>query len=149
MHLVRLLGAMVLWGGVTGCGSIYHETRNELPPEPAAESRIRLDEARQACAAVQAAGVRLAQQLERGKPADVLSTGFDRLEVAVFDLERRVLAASDALTRSGGQDGATGELEEIRDAAAEWRAFVGTHRKSAQEDQLRHLQPLLGRSVGR
>jgi hypothetical protein len=132
------LFAIGSWG--SGCSSIYHRTRAQLPPEPTAELSLRVEEAKQAEHRVEQAVARLEDRLRRSErdPA----TEFDRLAAAAYELERRVQAASVVAERHGAATGTEAELERLRRQALHWRTFVEGNRRVDRITQLQELEAL-------
>lgn len=128
-----------------GCTSIYHRTRSDLPPEPAAEVELRISEARKAEDQARQAGRKLLGHLRQGKPGATISADFDRLEAAAFELERRALAARDAVQPPGGSAEATAEIERLLQSAQAWLACVQTNRSAAPATQIAQLEAVLNR----
>ncbi len=129
--------------GATGCSSIYHRTRSELPPDPAVELELRLADARRAEEQAAQAGRKLGAHLRQGRADAVIAADFDRLEVAGFELERRTLAARDANSRIGEPAEAALEIERLLNRAAAWIGFVRQHRAAPQESRMAALEKLL------
>jgi hypothetical protein len=140
--ICRLLW-LALGISATGCTSIYHRTRTELPPEPTAELNLRVAEATQAEREVRAAGARLLQTLRRQKPRALAETEFDRLETAAFDLERRAWAARDAAERCGNPEAFAGEIERLRQQSDAWLGYIRANRSAAPATQLEQLEDRL------
>ncbi len=128
---------------VAGCTSIYHRTRSEMPPDPAAEVELRLAEARHAEAQASQAGKKLLANLRKGKVDTLISADFDRLEAAGFELERRALAVRDASARNGDGAKVTAEIERLLRSAQSWLAYVQVNRSTERKIQTGHLEALL------
>ena len=129
--------------GQFSCTSIYHRTQKYLPPEPAAELKIRLAEVAEAEKRAKQAAAKLLDNLQREKPGTVIDTDFDRLEVAAFDLERRASAARDAAERCGKSADVGGEIERLKRQAQSWLQYVQGNRTANRETQVQQLQALL------
>lgn len=130
-----------------GCTSIYHRTRSELPADPAAEVELRLQEARQAADQASQAARKLLGHLRQAKSGAVISTDFDRLEAAAYELERRTLAARDATARHDTAAEWIAELERLLGQAQAWLACVQAHRTSERAKQINQLETLLARQT--
>ena len=133
--------ALSLW--TTGCTNLYHRTRAQLPPDPAAEADLRIAETAQAEAAVQRAGAILLDNLQADKSAAAIQTDFDRLEAAAFDFERRALTAADAVKRSGDPGRFAGEMERLGGKARSWLEYVRLNRTIDRSQQRQNLRPLI------
>jgi len=131
----------------TGCQSIYHQTRSGLPPEPAAEVELRINEARQAADRAHLAGKKLLGHLRQGKVDSTLSADFDRLETAAFEVERRALAARDAAERNGANPDVPAEIERLLRNAQAWLAYVQSNRSADRATQIGQLEALLDRTA--
>ena len=140
---LRLALLVALAIGLTGCTSIYHRTQSRLPTEPAAELALRLDEARTSARLVEQAAVKLHDSLRRGRPGVTIEAGFDRLEAAGYELERRALAVSDTAERLGQSADASVEIAQLTGQAQTWLDFVKSSREAEAVDQLGKLESLL------
>jgi hypothetical protein len=129
-----------------GCTSIYHRTRSDLPPEPAAEAELRISEARKAEDQARQSGRKLLGHLRQAKPGATISADFDRLEAAAFELERRALAARDAVEPPGGNPEVTSAIEVLLHTAQSWLAYVQTNRSVEPATQVGQLEALLDRT---
>jgi len=138
-----LLFALLI--AVTGCTSIYHRTRSDLPAEPAAEVELRISEARKAEDQARQAARNLLGHLRQAKPGATISADFDRLEAAAFEMERRALAARDAVEPPGGNTEATTAIERLLQSAQTWLAYVQSNRPTAPATQIAQLEALLNR----
>ncbi|MCL4176858.1 MAG: hypothetical protein KJ072_03815 [Verrucomicrobia bacterium] len=141
--VVCLLWLIAISHGGNGCSSIYHQTRDQLPPEPLAELNLRVAEAREAETRVEQAGAQLRKQLCQPHPDTFTAADFDRLETATFELERRVLAACQAAARSGGSACFDTEIARLRRRTSVWQGYVEIHRAADPATRLRQLDSLL------
>jgi hypothetical protein len=99
-------------------------------------------EARQAGKQCDKAAARLLDSLQHQKSGAVIQVDFDRLETAAFDLERRVLAATDAAarcTKAGQSEDALGQLG---CRAQTWLEYVHVNRAADPTQQLQNLRVL-------
>lgn len=126
--------------GAVGCSSIYHKTRNRLPPESSAELRLRIEETVRAERQTQQAAEKLARSLQRHEPLAILETDFDRLEAAAFDFERRALAARDVTEGCSEPSASAMEVDRLSREAESWLGFIATNRAADLTTQLRELQ---------
>jgi hypothetical protein len=133
----------------TGCKSIYKQTRSDLPPEPAAELRLRVAEARHAEGQVQQSGQKLQRDLKHTLDVNSIRIDFDRIEAAAYELERRVQAGREALGRQAGANEFAKEIEFLQQQAAAWQDFVTANRHTAAAIQARQLAPLLRDSASK
>ncbi len=108
-----------------------------------AELNLRVAEAREAETRVDQAGAELRQQLGQPHPKTFAEFDFDRLKTATFELERRVLAASQAAARSGGSTSFDTEIARLRRRTSDWQAYVEIHRAADPATRLRQLDSLL------
>lgn len=129
--------------GGTGCNSIYQRTQATLPPGPTAELGMRVAEARRAESLAGQAGRKLFEHLNRGLSGEIIQADFDRLEVAAFELERRVLAARDAQARCSEPAELAGEIEQLKQRANSWQEYVQANRQADTTTQSRRLDALL------
>ncbi len=136
-----LLFALLI--GAAGCASIYHQTRGDLPPEPAAEVELRISEARKADDQMRQAGRKLLSHLRHAKPPATISPDFDRLEAAAFELERRALAARDAVEPPRQGVEAISEIGRLLEGSQTWLAFVQSNRLAEPATQIAQLEALL------
>jgi hypothetical protein len=127
----------------SGCTSTYHRAQAQLPPEPAAELSLRIAEAEQAERLARDAAQKLYNNLRQEDRREDLTVGFDRLEAAAYDLERRVLAARDAEEKCGKSDHSTAAIERLNTQAFAWIAYVETHRDREAPGRIRTLEVLL------
>lgn len=132
-----------LCAAVAGCNSIYHRSRPALSPDPCAELRLRLREARQAESAVAQAGGRLRDHLSRGVTGDAIRADLDRLEGAVLDLDRRVATARDAARACSDQAPLTSEVDRLAGRPASWLDYLHAAREAGPACQLPRLEELL------
>ena len=120
----------------TGCHSIYHRARETLPPDPCAQLRLRIDEARRAEAFAAQANGKLRASLDRRLTGPTLEADVDRLEMAAFELERRVAAARDVAPLCEEQPQLAGEIERLQLQARVWQNYVnGVRRTMAEPSQ--------------
>jgi hypothetical protein len=134
---------LIALGGGSGCTSIYHRYRAELPTGPSAELKLRIAETRRANdIAGQAAGL-LHNSLQGGLSGEVLQANFDRLESAAFELERRVLAARDSWKRCGEPADRVGEIEELHRRATSWLDYAQANRSANASTRALQLEVLL------
>lgn len=138
----RLMLAALL-AAVAGCNSIYHRSRPTLSPDPCAELRLRIHEARQAESAVAQAGGRLRDHLTRGVTGDALRADLDRLEGAVLDLDRRVATAREAARACPGQAPLTSEVDGLAGRSASWLDYLHAAREADPASRLPRLEELL------
>jgi len=136
-----LLFALLI--GAAGCASIYHQTRSGLPPEPPAEVELRISEARKAQDQARQAGRKLLGHLRQAKPGATIAADFDRLEAAAFELERRALAARDAVEPPRQGVEAISEIERFLESSQTWLAFVQSNRLAEPATQFAQLEALL------
>ena len=140
---MRLALLVALAIGLTGCTSIYHRTQSRLPTEPAAELALRLDEARKSRTLAEQAAAKLHDNLRRDRSGVTIEAGFDRLEAAGYELERRALAVSDTAERLGQSADASVEIAQLMGQAQTWLDFVRSSRTAEVPVQLRELESLL------
>jgi hypothetical protein len=136
-----------LWLAASGCNSIYHRTQTVLPPEPGAQLRLRMDEARRAETLAAQTGTRLRDDLARGMSGERLQADFDRLELAAFELQRRAAAARDVAASSEAHPELAGEIERLHLRSKAWLDYVQAARQAEPAAQVRRLESLLGRPV--
>ena len=129
--------------GVTGCTSMYHRTRKELPPDPAAELELRVAEATRAHKIAEQAGRKLLQNLQRQKSGTGVQFDFDRLEAAAYELERRVLAIENARARCESFTKFEADVNRLRQQTETWLQYVKNNRDAEPAAQFKHLRPLL------
>ena len=127
----------------TGCSSVYHRTRLKLPPGPCAQLKLRIEQARRAERFTVQAGSKLREHLHRTATGETLQTDLDRLAMAAFDLERRVMAAQDVAGVCEQQPQPAGEMELLRLRAKAWLDFIATARQADSMAQERQLDTLL------
>ena len=144
--LVRAFAGLCLMffaGGLAGCKSIYEQTRSALPPEPDAELRLRMDEARRAENTVEQAGQKLQRDLKHALSNDVIQVDFDRLEAVAFELERRALAARESLARCVETTESAKQIESLQRRATAWLEYIQANRHADADTQSRRLASLL------
>jgi hypothetical protein len=133
---------------VVGCTSVYHRTRTALPPDPAADVQLRIGEAREAGERTIQAARKLLKHLRQGTvDARVVAVDFDRLEAAAYDLDRRVWAARDAVTRTGEGEQRHAEVDQLAASAQAWLDYVQSQRSAERSAQIPRLEALLAPSV--
>jgi len=140
--LLCLTSALALIHCRPGCTGLYRKTQAQLPPDPEVEAGLRVAETLQAEKAVQRAGSELLADLQHDKSASIIEVGFDRLEAAAFDFERRALAAADAAKRSGDAAKFAVEIERLSGKARSWLEYVRLNRTLACSRQLENLRAL-------
>lgn len=104
---------------------------------------MRVAEARRAESLAGQAGRKLFEHLNRGLSGEIIQADFDRLEVAAFELERRVLAARDAQARCSEPAELAGEIEQLKQRANSWQEYVQANRQADTTTQSRRLDALL------
>jgi hypothetical protein len=140
---LALLLLLALGFAVSGCTSIYHRTRTKFPPEASAEARLRITEAQRAEAIASQAAGKLHDHLSRGFPAEAVDTDVNRLELAAWELERRVLAARDAAARCAEATSMASEIERLNRRAETWINYVQTSAQADNATRLHQLKALL------
>jgi hypothetical protein len=126
--------------GSCGCSSIYHQTRTQLPPEPKAELSLRLDEATETNRQLEKAGRQLLEVLRRRSTSAGIE--FDRLELAVHELERGVMAAAVAAQRCEPTAESEAKLESLQLRSRAWGAYVEANRAADPVTQEQKLEEL-------
>jgi len=138
--------------GLTGCTSIYHRTWDKLPPEPAAELTMRVEEAQAVEHLVRQAAAKLRADLEQGASGETIQVDFDRLEMQSLELQRRVLAARDASTHAGNHADLGAEIVRLEQRSKSWLDFVQANRHAEVATQVERLEGMLvevdGESAG-
>jgi hypothetical protein len=142
-----LLGLIAISTLGCGCSSIYHRTRAHIPPEPMAELSLRVAEARRAERLAQHAGVKLLENLRGGELPSITQSDFDRLEAATVELERRVLAADNALEQTGGPPDVAEEIDRLRRQWSVWWTYVEANRATDSASRLEQLDALVRGSL--
>ena len=107
-----------------GCRSIYQQTRGRLPPDPAAQLKLRVEEAQRAEKSAVAAETRLRDRLGRGLPHEAIAADVDRVEAATLELERRVASVRDAAARCPEPVASAGEIDRLHRRAQELQHWV-------------------------
>lgn len=133
-----LLLCLFCFGGA-GCGSIYQRTRAQLPPEPWAQLKFRVEEAQRTEKLAEQALEKLRVQLNRGLSGAAIEAEVDRVELAAFELERQGASVRDAAARCEGQTQFASEIERLHRRASELLEYVRAVRRggySAAERQL-------------
>jgi hypothetical protein len=145
--VVRGVARLVLFVALgliaTGCTSIYRRAQAQCPPTQSAELALRLSEAQKAEQITRQTAERLCGDLKRTDRASYCETDFDRLEVAAFDLDRRVLTARDMAERFGEPGAAAAEIGRLGRQAQSWLEFVQNQRTSDPTTRLKALEVLL------
>jgi hypothetical protein len=127
----------------TGCTSIYRRAQAQCPPSQSAELALRLSEAQKAEQITRQAAEILRADLKGTNRASHCETDFDRLEVAAFDLDRRVLTARDMAERCGESGAAAAEIGRLGWQAQSWLEYVQKQRTSDPALRLGALEVLL------
>jgi len=104
---------------------------------------MRLAEAKRAESSAVQAGRKLRDHLNRGLSGEIIQADFDRLELAVSDLDRRVLTSRDAQARCSAPAELAGEIERLRRRADAWRDYLQTSRRAEPGAQSEQLEALL------
>ena len=141
--IAGLLLLATLATGATGCTSLYRRAQGQLPPNVTAELNLRISEAQRAEQITRQAAARLYDDLTHGNRTSADQSGFDRLEAAAFDLERRVLAARDVAEKSGETANPSNVIEHLSQQARSWLEYVQNHRTADQAARLKTLENLL------
>jgi hypothetical protein len=141
--LAQLRWLVLLLLAATSCTSSYHRAQAQLPAEPAAALNLRLAEAEQAQRLAREAAQKLCNNLLHGDRREDLEVAFDRLEAAAYELQRRVLAASDAEEKCGKTDYSRAAIERLNTRALAWIAYVETHRDPDAPSRVGALEVLL------
>lgn len=138
--------------GLTGCISIYHRTWDKLPPEPAAELKMRVEEAKAAEHLARQAAVELREDLGQGASGETIQVDFDRLEMQARELQRRVLTARDASTHTGADAALAAEIGRLERRSNSWLDYVQAYRHAEKAIQVERLKAVLvevdGKSAG-
>jgi len=130
-----------------GCTSIYRRAQAQCPPTQSEELALRLSEAQKAEQITKQAAEILRADLKGTNRASHCETDFDRLEVAAFDLDRRVLTARAMSERCSEPGAATAEIGRLGRQAQSWLEYVQKQRASDPAIRLAELEVLLLRPV--
>jgi hypothetical protein len=112
-----------------------------------AELSLRIAEARRAEDLAEQAGVRLLENLRRGELPSIAQSDFDRLEATTVELERRVLAADNALEQTGGPPDVAEEIERLRRQWSVWSTYLEANRATDSASRLEQLDALFRGSL--
>jgi hypothetical protein len=113
-----------------------------LGAEPAAQVANRVAEARHCEEVADEAVDRLGDSLHHGLSGDLLQAGFDRVEAAGWELERRALTARDVLAVCPEQRASAAEIDRLQLRARALVEYVQTHRQADTAGQLQGLAVL-------
>lgn len=130
VHLARLGLALLLAGSTAACGSIYHRTGARFAADPCARLKSRMEEARRAEKSAEDADRTLRLRLNDARRHPALAADFDRVELAAFELDRRVAAAQDAMPQCPDAARFAGELDRLHTRASTLLETVRTLRTS-------------------
>lgn len=136
-----LLGA--LWLAFTGCAAVYHRTQQALPPDPAAQLTMRVEEARHAETFAAQAAAELRDDLSRHSNERTIQADLDRLELAARDLQRRTAAAWEFAASCKGHPAAVEDIDRLDLRAKAWLEYVQAARQSGPAAQAQRLANLL------
>ena len=134
---------MALWLTASGCKSVYERTQPLLPPDPCAQLKMRIEDARRWERVTAEAGGQLRDHLKRSPSAEAIQTDFDRLEMSAFELQRRTNEARDAAGSCEQQKQFSDDLDGLDASAKAWLDYVHTYRQAEAVAQTRQLDNLL------
>jgi hypothetical protein len=105
---------LVVVPGSLGCSSsAYHRAQQRLPPNPADQLAMRVEEARRAETTADAANAKLDARLAGGLSGTASSGDIARPAAAAHELNRRIAAARDAAARFNPRADLVAEIKRL------------------------------------